>query len=316
MLNFLRIGESDTLAFVYAIRGLFALSVAFLIAKLNANLLAKLTLTGLVLFSPGVQLMLYNSNFDVLIFAMVVFGTFAIQGNFASLGLILIFLTGLFKFYTIPILFLFVILSPKKRHKVFSLFLFLFATVSAVLDLILMQESIPSNGYAQFGVTIFSKYLEQIGMNLSVASVFVLSSLIFLASILLIFVFFRYFKVEAKLKEITEQPLFLVFATVFISCFLTGISYDPRLIYLTFAGFYCVLILPKGLARNFLMTLLTIASLLSCGIELGFISEANSGFHLVRGIQLANDVAVEFVAAVFFMILVLWFFKRIQRIHA
>jgi hypothetical protein len=316
VLNFMHISQNDTLAFVYTLRALFALSFAFLIAKLSANLFAKFTLTGLILFSPGVQLMVYNSNIDLLIFAMVVFGTFAIQRGYITLGLFLVFLSGLFKFYTIPLLLLFILLLTKKRHKVLSLLVFLVATVSAALDLLLMQEPIPAGGYAQFGVTIFSKYLEQVGISLSAASTFIFSGLIFLATVLLVLSIFHSFKAEVKFREISEQPLFLVFASVFISCFLTGISYDTRLIYLTFAGYYFLLILPQGLARKAFMTFLAIASLLSCGIELGFISESDSGFHPLRGVQLVNDIAIEFLAAIFFVTLVFWFFKRVQRVHA
>jgi hypothetical protein len=316
VLNFFRIDESDTLTFVYLTRGLFALSIAILLTKLSASLVTQFTLAGIVLFSPGVQLMVYNGNFDLLIFTMVIFGIFAFLSKFVTLGLTITFLSGLFKFYTIPLLLLFVFLSPQKRHKLLSLLMLIVASISAVRDLLLMQVSIPANGYAQFGLTIYVKYLEKVGIEISTIYSYILSGLIFLANVLLVILLFRYSKLEIKSNQIMEQPLYLVFATVFISCFLTGLSYDPRLIYMTFAGFYFFLAQPAGLPKKVFMSLLLIASILSCGIELGFITQLNGGFHPLRVIQLINDVAIEFLAALFFVTLIKWIFKRVPRIYS
>jgi hypothetical protein len=185
VLNILEIQASDTEMFAHALQALFSVALSFVIIELAKKTIAVFLLASLVLLSPGTQLMLYNGNFDLLIFGVVVFGYFLISKNFIFAGLFLIFLSGVFKFYTIPLLLLMVFFLPKMRHKVIALTLFIISCVSAVYDLYLMQESIPSSGYAQFGFSIYSNYLEQMGLSNSPIFGFVLSLTIFLISILI-----------------------------------------------------------------------------------------------------------------------------------
>lgn len=309
VLNFLQIGQEDTRAFTYLMRALFALSIALILKNLKINFKKQLLLSGLLLFSPGVQLMLYNSNFDLLIFAMITFAHYGIQNKKVTFGLLLIFLTGIFKFYTIPLLLLFVFLLPNFKYKLFSTALFVIASASAVSDLRLMQEPIPSSGYAQFGLTIFTKYIEEFGYSLSVAQNYILSSGLFLVTAVIVTLFKRRYLQSHICEQLISNPLYLVVSTVFISCFFTGISFDPRLVYLTLAGFMIVQSMDPGPSRKFMWLGVLAASLLSCGIELGFIPEEHTGFHALRSIQLINDLAIEFLSVVLFLSLLNWFFR-------
>ena len=312
-LNFLHLGQQDTIFLAYTMRALFVISIALILNHLRIRLSAQFLLVTLLLLSPGVQLMLYNSNFDLLIFAMVVFGYLAIVKEKITLGLILIFLSAIFKFYTIPLLLLFFILLPQVRYKVLSLLLFICAVFSATFDLRLMQERIPSGGYAQFGITIFAKYFEQIGIYLSPNLSFLVSTLIFFIAITVVLFLCKMFKRSDKSGDVSCDRFYLVMATVFLSCFVTGLSYDPRLIYLTLAGFLVLRTMSSGLPRAVLTILLFIASYLSCGIELGLIPESQAGFHPLRVVQLLNDVAIEILAAMFVIQMIQWFIQLFYR---
>lgn len=253
--------------------------------------------------------MLYNSNFDLLIFALIVLGYLAIDRNKNTLGLLLILFSALFKFYTIPLLLLFAFQIPQIRHRVMSIMFFILAVISAISDLRLMQEPIPSGGYAQFGFTIFAKYFEQVGIYLSPLLVMLLSTLIFGVSLISVLILSRALKLSEKSKKPITHSFFLVTATVFLSCYAAGLSYDPRLIYLTFAGYMILINMAKEFSRTLLTTLLLIASLLSCGLELGFIPQGEVGFHPIRVIQLINDVAIEIIAAILVIQVFRWFIQ-------
>jgi hypothetical protein len=293
-------------------RALFAVSIALIINSLKSSLQSRLLLASLLLLSPGVELMLYNGNFDLLIFAMVILAHFAIQRGNVNWGLFLIFLSGLFKFYTIPLLLLFALLLPRFRNKIASIILFLIATTSAIMDLRQMQEQIPSTGYAQFGLTIFSKYLEEVGFSLSAVSVYAISLGLFSLMAFSIILLLKNQGIFEGFKITARNQLYLVLSTVFISCFMTGISYDPRLIYLTLASFLLVHATAARTPRVLIWIGIMASSLLSCGIELGLIPRNQTGFHPLRSIQLINDLAIEFLSVLIFLNLLQWLFQQLR----
>ena len=312
VLNFLRIEEVDTQVFVQVMRVLFSIALAITIVHLSKKLPQHGYIAALVLLSPGTQLMLYNGNFDLLIFALVVFGYVAISRKQVVIGLMIIFLSGIFKFYTIPLLLLMLLIVPKLGHKIFSVFLFFIACFSAVADLKLMQVPIPSSGYAQFGFNVYSKYLQQVGFAFAPSIEFSVSLGVFALSLLVMFFLGR----QTKLLTLSEVPenfsIFLVLASVFIACYFAGLNYDPRLVFLTLAGVFLIIFSDQGFFRSSIFALIVWSSLLSCGIELGFIPEGESGFHPLRLIQLSNDLSISLVTAVFVMVLARVCFLKVR----
>ena len=303
-LNLLRIGEVDTQIFVQIMRVLFAISLALMILYLAKKSWQYVLIAALVLLSPGTQLMLYNGNFDLLIFAMVVFGCIAIAKDYIVFGLLLIFLSGIYKFYTIPLLLLMLLIVPKLRHKILTTSLFFIACFFAITDLKLMQEPIPSSGYAQFGFTVYSKYLQQVGLTLPLYFEYLFSAGVFALSILIMSFLGRNSKAFALNRFQDNNFIFLVLASVFVSCYFAGLSYDPRLIYLTLAGVFLVAFLERGSFRSFIILLVGWSSLFSCGIELGFIPKEETGFHLLRLVQLSNDLSISLITSVFVLVLI------------
>jgi hypothetical protein len=307
VLNIFRFNQNDTEIFVHGMRIFFVVALAMLILEMTKTFKGRFAITVLVIVSPGVQLMLYNGNFDLLIFALVVYSFFLIKKDQIVFALLLIALSAVFKFYTIPLLLLLTILLPKAVHKLMAFSLLLLSTFSAVRDLQKMQEPIPSSGYAQFGMSIFEKYLEELGVVISRAEGIILSLSLFLFTIVFMFLLTR--KVSGKTNEagFKNQLMFLLIGTVFISCFITGLSYDPRLIYLSIASFILLQNIQNNRQRHFLQLLIVIASFLSCGVELGLIPQNNTGFHPLRFVQLVNDLAIQVLASLIFIALARWF---------
>lgn len=297
VLGFLEIQASDTQLFARALQIFFSVALSYVILKLAKKAITVFLLAALVMLSPGTQLMLYNGNFDLLIFTLVVFGYFLISKNLIIAGLFLFFLSGVFKFYTLPLLLLMIFFLPKMKHKIIAISLFIVACVSAIYDLSLMQEPIPSSGYAQFGFSIYSNYLEQIGLSDLPIIGLVLSLTLFSLSILIVSIL-RKSKDQLKAEgEPNNNLLFLVLAITFLACYFAGLSYDPRLLYITLAGFYLATAVTVRHYRVFISVILVWSSLLSTGIELGFIAEGHTGFHPLRFLQLSNDLSIGLLTA-------------------
>jgi hypothetical protein len=297
VLNILEIQARDTEMFAHALQALFSVALSFVIIKLAKKIMAVFLLALLVMLSPGTQLMLYNGNFDLLIFVLVVFGYFLIKKNFIIAGLFLLFLSGVFKFYTIPLLLLMALFLPKIRHKVVALTLLIVSCASAVYDLYLMQEPIPSSGYAQFGFSIYTNYLEQMEFSNSPVFGFVLSLTLFSFSILVVSILGKSKNQLKGESKPSNHLLFLVFAIVFLACYFAGLSYDPRLLYLTLAGFYLATSVTVGHYRLFIYMILVWSSWMSTGIELGFIAKGHTGFHPLRFLQVSNDLSIGLLTA-------------------
>jgi len=304
ILNFLHIGSEDTQYFVYGMRILFCLALAYILSELFLGIKQNLLVAALVMFSPGVQLMLYNGNIDLLIFSMIIGIYLAFKHNKPIIGFIVLALAGVFKFYTIPLFVIAFLIPFKKRDKIIALILFLMTSISAFWDLHRMKEAIPSHGYAQFGMNIFTEYLLKIGLEISRTQGLLISVLLFLFTT---FVCHRMIKVFENIGSIMDSNLKLIYCllgVVFLTCFFTGLSFDSRLIYLTLCGVIVLNWIPKNLHRNATMGVLVFASLFTCGIELGLIPPTNQGFHPLRVVQLANDIAIEIIASLIFLYLI------------
>jgi len=304
ILNFLHIGSEDTQNFVYGMRILFCLALAYILSELFLGIKQNLLVAALILFSPGVQLMLYNGNIDLLIFSMIIGIYLAFKYNKPSTGFIIIALAGVFKFYTIPLFVIAIFVPIKKRDKIIALILFLMTSTSAFLDLQRMQEAIPSTGYAQFGMNIFAKYLLEIGLEISTTQGLLISLMLFALTFFLCHRLIKGFGNKDSTVDYNLKLIYFLFGLVLLTCFLTGLSFDPRLIYLTLCGVIILHWIPENLYRNITLGVLVCASLFSCGIELGLIPPAHQGFHPLRVIQLANDIAIEIVAALILLYLI------------
>ena len=297
LLNFLNIHEYHTHIFVIVMRAFFAIAAAYVVVKMSTTSRQALLIFVLISFSPGVQLMLYNANFDLLIFAMIVASHFAFRKNLIVISLGLIFLSGTFKFYTIPLLLVMAFLVPKIRQKLVAINFFIIASVLAVSDIKLMQEEIPSTGYAQFGLTVFTRYIQEIGLSVSSIYGFLLSLSFFIAALYLCFITKTRIKLKVGESDPDRSLMCLMLGIVFLSCFFTGLSYDPRLIYLSISAIIVIVQAPSSLYKRMCLALVGISSFLSCGIELGFMPKGETAFHPARVVQLLNDLAIEFLTA-------------------
>lgn len=145
-----------------------------------------------------------------------------------------IFLTALFKFYTLPILILVFYLTKKFRFKLFSLLILFMGAWLIVLDLLRIENLPHTAGYNHFGMRIIGNYLGKLGIDISTFKSNLLGGFLtcICAVLLIIFINTNNIKIYSFVpNETLNKCLFQFVSVVHSSCFIAGLSVDYRLIF-------------------------------------------------------------------------------------
>jgi hypothetical protein len=236
-----------------------------------------------------------RANFDTLIYLMVFLSSILFLKNFEALSVFCLFLSATFKFYTLPLLIIPVILSKRIYIKLLGIGALFLGTIIVVSDFKLMTSKIVQAGNNHFGMKIIGNYLGKVDIKLNIFGAYFLGVSLFLGCILLFIFLLQKFEPILLQKQLLLEPvksIYIFMSSTFLICFVVGLSVDYRLI------FYLV-------SAPFLITLL------KTSLRLIF-----SGFFLIgawfcwpSGIfQTVGDLALELVAAIGIIILFLSLF--------
>lgn len=249
------------------------------------------------LISPSVWLIMERANFDTLIYLMVFLSSILFLRNFEVISVFCLFLSATFKFYTLPLLIIPVILSKRIYIKLLGIGALFLGTIVILSDFNRMTGVIVQAGYNHFGMKIIGNYLGKIGVNLNIFSAYFLGAFLFLCCVL--FMIYFLYKFEPLLLQRLPflgpiKTLYIFMSSTFLLCFVAGLSVDYRLI------FYIV-------SAPFLITLLK--SRLRFFVSIWFLIGAwlcyPSGIF-----QTVGDLTLELVAALQIVILLSFLFSR------
>jgi hypothetical protein len=243
-INFFNLTSLDFRLFGFV---LFALVTVFLVllAVATVNTKTQSFLAFVLVISPGPWLLFERGNFDLLIILFLVLGVLTINTRFSIFTILLFALTALMKFYTLPLLLLYVLIERNKLLKKVAV-VSLFALSPIVIHNILSAESHPNPMYAAFGLPAPGLWLNffawrfDLPFELGMTSLYLVGLIVVLVG-LYIFYFspfkrrFLAHKIGAFSSAGLRSHAFLVSAGVYVSCFLAGMNYDYRLIFLIFA---------------------------------------------------------------------------------
>lgn len=258
----------------------FSASAAYISAKFltSGNLLLCLALFS----SPPFHLMVQRGHIDILIFSVIILVIHLMKKQSILLASILIFITVLIKFYTLPLLIYIAITRKGLVLRIFSVFL---VAVSAQLifdDLNLtpvkMNQDYSGRIWGLFGwEALIRRINETSNVEFGLTATRILSALLFLVAYGLVFLIVRYLRRTnqiqiSRIHDKNSVDEFFVLSIVFVSCFFAGLNYDFRLIFGIAAGIALIYILEVSQkVRNcFLIILFGIAwlSYESGGLEI------------------------------------------------
>ena len=238
-LNILNLDSSQTTLIGFIFLGI----LAFVLAVVSFKSKISISIYAAILLSPPVILLAERANFDILMVGFVILSSLlSWQGN--QIGSTLsIAVSSLFKFYTIPLMFIQALFARKPLVR--ALIILFSGTVTIYISKeILKTKNLmnPSNGKTYnngegFGFNIWSGYLPRIEkfipLDLGVAGY------VFSAGMLIIISFstYKYFsskdssRVLGHLELNRSFRIFEYLLIVHLSCFFTGVSIDYRLIF-------------------------------------------------------------------------------------
>jgi len=199
----------------------------------------------LIAFAPPFHLMVQRGHVDILMFFLVVLSTVLIRRQRYFVGLIIIFMSVLIKFYTAPLLILFLIMIRSLRYKILSVILFTISILLIRSDLELTPVK-PLQDYrgriwGLFGwESIIRRISETDTFEFSFTQVMILS---FIVHAIIYSVVFFWFRKHTDIKlgisfRLNEEYsyLFLTLSVVAITCYFAGLNFDFRLIFSVGAG--------------------------------------------------------------------------------
>ncbi len=294
----------------------FCLGLGFLASKVSIKQNKYALFIVFILFSPGILLLIERANFDILIFLMLLVGTQLFSKKLEISGILVIAISAVIKFYTLPVLIFLLFITTQKSTKIVGFFIVLIVIPKVFLDITsITNPGFPSNWYISFGVDSFGLYLnlflEQINQNkfiLNSLEVKILGYMTLFVALILFFKFYKmrmsncsgFLKISSDFAELNFLKItFWIFGVTFISCYLAGMSYDYRLTFLAAAGLsFIALAKYQEIKINGLTWIFSIA-LWCSGSFLPSTSLLLSGI-----IQLIGDIAIFILSALFILVLI------------
>ena len=243
--------------------------------------------------TPGIWLLLERGNYDEVIFILAFVASLFLATKYQEVGLVLLLLASLMKFYTLPIFVVSIFFLKRKFSKIaFGLASVLVTFYS--LNLINQIETFPSTWFISFGLDSLGLYAnlflqEVISADLQlprmvisgIGLIFLVISYFYLSK----YKHFAKFKFNIDPPKKSIQELYLTMLGIFLSCFFAGMNYDYRLIYLA----VLISLAPVIFAPSGFKNIVTISGF--CALAL---STFSFGFSRIPGmlIQLIGDVSL------------------------
>jgi hypothetical protein len=319
LIKLFAIMKLDSIPLVYIGSGLtilFCLSLGVFTSKIATKRGQFIFVVISSLFSPGIWLLLERTNLDILIFLMVFTGSQLFSRGNEIFGTLVIALSALFKFYTLPVLLFLLVITNKKLTKIVGFLLVSLVFSKVFFDLTsITNPGFPSTWYISFGIKSFGLYLnlflEHFNQNRLTLNSFGIGFLGYFLLIVALILLSKFNKgiIERVINVLKVPPdcpnlnfmknIFWIFGSSFISCYLVGMSYDYRLSFLAVAGISFIELARYQEIRIKGLTLLLIFALWGSGSFLPSTSLVLSGL-----IQLIGDVAI-FILSIFFILVLL-----------
>lgn len=197
------------------------------------NLIALISLS-----SPGIWLLLERSNYDELVFILIVTASLLLVTKYQEFGVFLILATVLMKFYTLPLYILMIFTLRRKVTR--NLFLSTVIPLTIyILFLIRQVAAFPSTWYVSFGLESLGLYAELVIKEKITEQFEIPTGFSMILGILLLGVFLHYFRRNAikpafipniENSNHVAKSIYQSLLIVFLSCYFAGMNFDYRLI--------------------------------------------------------------------------------------
>ena len=247
-----------------------------------------------IFFSPPFMLLIERGNLDLIIFSLSVISLIMFHKEKYIISWIFICFTALLKFYTLPILFVFLLFKSGKKF-FYGVFSFCAALI-IFSDLIRIQSAFPTGSSWKFGMSIWVRYFPE---NRAPSNLEFISNsvglIVFSTIALLINYFFKLEIFNSKVfvyqRHTFLLKLFYLSTATHLFCFVIGMNFDYRLIFLAVSGL-TILSMEKYKSELYAYTKLLLVASMWLSYPSG-------------GLQLIGDISITILSGV----LLIEFFK-------
>ena len=191
-----------------------------------------------IICSPPIWLLLERGNVDSLIFILLILVAFLLKEKRELFGLLCINVTILFKFYTLPLLLLAPIFLRKSKSVLIAIISMIVITPYIYQDIIIRDIQEP--GSLAFGTPMVTFWINSVLKRITDTSTVInineghAAGILFLMLIVYIVYKLKFKNVKKTTDYVNEfhSYLFILLSVSFLSCFLSGMNYDYRLIFM------------------------------------------------------------------------------------
>ena len=220
---------------------IFAITTGFILSKISFK--SKFLLFLPIIASPPFMLIVERGNLDIIMLVILTLASLAFFYGYQKSSLILVFISVLIKFYTLPVFLIYLLLSKSNAFRIQVLTSLVIAGFIVLEDLKKIRKGFPMGGETFFGMSVWPRYLAPHAPNhLLPESLNHLIGLIIFSLLVTLVLSISSLQtwrtIDYSQIEIYKSPfgfLFIVLYVVHFSCYISGTSYDYRLIYIAFA---------------------------------------------------------------------------------
>ncbi len=293
---------------------LFSVVFALLLKESVSDSKRKIALVSLAVFSPPLILLFERVNYDLVMALILILASWAFVKNRFVIAIILVFISAVTKFYTLPLLWILAIWIPSLRIRLFALSAAGLASYFVIRDLSSI-EGIPVTGAYQFGVSVSEHYIKLAGF-LPAPDLVVLGLGVLIPIVVVIFLMIQRQGFPSMFPNVNTQGrsfgvgivLARFSSVVFLSCYFTGLSFDYRLVFLIMAAVPFLAIGGFTKAQYFSLWFLLLAALWgSTGLAFSFLTPYSVPVaKVLYAIQLIGDIALMFWVGALMFDLIRW----------
>jgi hypothetical protein len=239
LLTFLNLGESRASLFGWTFLTVLSIIFGFLTFLLRLSGFCRAVFLYLIFINPPIFLLIERGNFDSLIFIFFFTAVIFHSYGYKFVNFLIILTISTWKFYTFPLAILALFAIEKAYLRIIGSVLMFLGIVQAIKDLSFIPSISVAVADGSFGVQVWGSYLNRLNITSDVLSSYVFGVTILLTTFCCLLFFKSKIVLDKRVfldsgaRQRFSSSLFQSSFVVFFSCYMVGINYDYRLIFLS-----------------------------------------------------------------------------------
>lgn len=230
------VGKAQTLIIGLAFILIFSVFIGVAVNSLKLEKLKTFAFLFLVVFSPPVLLLFERGNLDIFIYFLILGAALSNAAGFSLLSLTAILASALFKFYSI-VLFVFAASFHQLKHRIVLLGIAVLAAFKIYSDF-KRGPGFINTEWTSFGAPVAGLYLKYLGITIPYFWSLILGLLLLAIALMAILLISRnrpllsIIDIDKIFSNSYFKQIYIFSLVTHITCYILGMSFDYRLIFL------------------------------------------------------------------------------------